>query len=99
MKFETSVSDIIPRTHNVKSLRFPRPKDLEYKAGQFMFVTIKSRDEEMGKHFTISSSPTEKDHIEFTKKLTGHPYSNAIRKVQERMRIGARTREKKYVNA
>ena len=84
MKFETSVSDIIPRTHNVQSLRFPRPKDLGYKAGQFMFVTIKSRDEEMRKHFTISSSPTEKDHIEFTKKLTGSEFSNAL----ETMQIG-----------
>jgi len=84
MKFETSVSDIIQRTHNVKSFRFPRPKDLQYKAGQFMFVTIKSGDEEMRKHFTISSSPTEKDHIEFTKKLTGSEYSNAL----EAMQIG-----------
>ena len=78
MKFETSVSDIIQRTHNVKSFRFPRPKDLQYKAGQFMFVKIKSGDEEMRKHFTISSSPTEKDHIEFSKKLTGSEFSNAL---------------------
>jgi len=84
MKFDTSVNDIIPRTHNVKSFRFPRPKELQYKAGQFMFVTIKSGDEEMRKHFTISSSPTEKDHIEFTKKLTGSEYSNAL----ETMQIG-----------
>lgn len=84
MKFETNVSDIIQRAHNVKSFRFTRPKDLQYKAGQFMFVTIKSGDEEMRKHFTISSSPTEKDHIEFTKKLTGSEFSNAL----EKMRIG-----------
>ena len=78
MKFETNVKDIIQRTHNVTSVRFPRPASLEYKAGQFMFVTIKSGDEEMRKHFTISSSPTEKDHIEFTKKLTGSDFSNAL---------------------
>jgi len=78
LKFETTVSDIIPRTHNVKSFRFPRPEDLEYKAGQFMFITIRSDDQEMRKHFTISSSPTEKDHIEFTKKLTGSDFSNAL---------------------
>lgn len=82
MKFETSVGDIIPRTHNVKSFRFPSPKDPKYKAGQFMFVTIKSGDEEMRKHFTISSSPTEKDHIEFTKKLTGSEFSNALETMQ-----------------
>jgi len=82
MKYETSVSDIIQRTHNVKSFKFPRPKDLQYKAGQFMFVKIKSGDEEMRKHFTISSSPTEKDHIEFTKKLTGSEFSNALETMQ-----------------
>lgn len=82
MKFETSVSDIIQRTHNVKSFRFPRPKDMQYKAGQFMFVKIKSGDEEMRKHFTISSSPTEKDHIEFTKKLTGSEFSNTLETMQ-----------------
>ena len=82
MKFKTSVNDIIQRTHNVKSFRFPRPKDLQYKAGQFMFTKIKSGDEELRKHFTISSSPTEKDHIEFTKKLTGSEFSNALETMQ-----------------
>lgn len=43
-----------------------------------MFVQIKSGQEEMRKHFTISSSPTEKDHIEFTKKLTGSEFSIAL---------------------
>lgn len=78
VKFETSVKDIIERTHNVKSVRFPRPTSLEYKAGQFMFVMIKSGDEEISKHFTISSSPTERDYLEFTKKLTGSEFSNAL---------------------
>ncbi len=78
MEFETKVKDIILRTHNVKSFRFDRPESLNYKAGQFMFITIKSGKEEMKKHFTISSSPTEGDYIEFTKKLTGHEFSNAL---------------------
>jgi len=78
MKFETNVRDIISRTYNVKSFRFPRPPSLNYKAGQFMFVTIKSGENEMKKYFTISSSPTEKDFIEFTKKLTGSEFSKAL---------------------
>jgi ferredoxin-NADP reductase len=78
MKFETKVKEIIQRTHNVKSFRFPRPEALNYKAGQFMFVTIKSGDKKLTKHFTISSSPTEKELVEFTKKLTGSPFSNAL---------------------
>jgi ferredoxin-NADP reductase len=78
MEFETNVKDIILRTYNVKSFRFPRPESLDYKPGQFMFVTIKIAEEKVQKHFTISSSPTEKGFIEFTKKLTGHEFSNAI---------------------
>ena len=78
MKFKTNVTDIVSQTYNVKSFRFHRPPSLNYKAGQFMFITIKGEEEEMKKHFTISSSPTEKDYIEFTKKLTGSKFSNAL---------------------
>jgi ferredoxin-NADP reductase len=51
---------------------------LNYKAGQYMFVTLKNGGQEMRKPFSISSSPTEKDYIEFTKKLTGHPFSDRL---------------------
>ena len=78
MEFETNVTNIVSRTYNVKSFRLPRPSSLTYKAGQFMFVTIRSGEEEMKKHFTISSSLTEKDFIEFTKKLTGSRFSDAL---------------------
>lgn len=78
MKFETNVKDVTSQTHNVKSFRFPRPTSLDYKAGQFMFVTIKSGKKELKKHFTISSSPTERNFIEFTEKLTGSNFSNAL---------------------
>lgn len=80
LKFETRVSDIITRTYNVKSIRFPRPNTFNYIAGQFMFVTIKNDEQQLTKHFTISSSPTENDFIEFTKKLTDHPFSIALTK-------------------
>ncbi|MCP8305207.1 MAG: FAD-dependent oxidoreductase [archaeon] len=78
MKFETNVKEIILRTHNVKSFRFHRPESLNYKPGQFMFLTIKIEEKEARKHFTISSSPTEREFIEFTKKLTGHSFSDAL---------------------
>lgn len=79
MKFETKVTDIIQRTCNVKSVRFPRPASFNYKPGQFMFITIKSeKNELLKKHFTISSSPTEREHLEFTKKLTDHPFSRTL---------------------
>jgi ferredoxin-NADP reductase len=80
MKFETNVKEIIPRTHNVTSFRFPRPAELNYKAGQFLFVTFKASDgKEVSKHFSFSSSPTEKTHIEFTKKLSDSDFSAVLR--------------------
>jgi ferredoxin-NADP reductase len=78
MEFETNVQDIIQRTYNVKSFRFPRPAGLSYKAGQYMFVTIKASGKELKRHFTISSSPSEQGFIEFTKRLTESEFSNAL---------------------
>ncbi len=79
MKFETNVKEIIPRIHNVTSFRFPRPAQLNYKAGQFLFITLKANGKELSKHFSFSSSPTEKTHIEFTKKLSDSDFSTALR--------------------
>lgn len=78
MEFETKVKGIIQRTHDVKSFRFPRPPFFDYKPGQFMFVKIRIEKEEIQKPFSISSSPTEKGFIEFTKKLTDHIFSRAL---------------------
>jgi ferredoxin-NADP reductase len=82
MIFETKLQEIIPRTHDVTSFRFSRPTDLKYKPGQFMFVTLKQGEKELSKHFSFSSSPTEKDHIEFTKKFSDHEYSLALKSVK-----------------
>ena len=79
MKFETNVKEIIPRTPNVTSFRFPRPPELDYKAGQFLFISIKPGGKELSKHFSFSSSPTEKEHIEFTKKFTDSEFSAALK--------------------
>ena len=79
MKFETSVKEVISRTYNVTSFRFPRPPDLYYKAGQFFFVSLKKDGKELKKHFSFSSSPTEKAYIEFTKKLSDSDFSAALK--------------------
>ncbi|MBN1784680.1 MAG: FAD-dependent oxidoreductase [Candidatus Bathyarchaeota archaeon] len=77
MLFEALVDDIIQRTHNVKSYRFSYPSSFSYEAGQFLFITLEKGKEKLKKPFTISSSPTE-EFIEFTKKLTGHQFSNML---------------------
>ncbi len=91
MKFETKFQEIITRTHDVTSFRFPRPAELDYKPGHFFFVTLKQGEKELKKHFSFSSSPTEENHIEFTKKFTDHEFSLALKaaKVGDWARIDA----------
>ncbi len=79
MKFETKIKEIIQRTADVSSYRFPRPAELTYKPGQYFFVNLRQGDKELSHHFSFSSSPTENDFIEFTKKFTDHEYSIALK--------------------
>jgi glycine betaine catabolism B len=91
MKFETEITEIIPRTSDVSSFRFQRPAELTYKPGQFFFVTIRKGTEELTHHFSFSSSPTDQEYFEFTKKFTDHEYSMALKasKVGDWARIDA----------
>ena len=91
MKFETAIQAIIPRTADIASYRFARPEGLDYKPGQFFFVTLKRDGKELTKHFSFSSSPTQQGYIEFTKKYTDHEYSMALKasKVGDWTRIDA----------
>ncbi|WP_214044077.1 ferredoxin--NADP reductase [Methanomethylovorans sp.] len=84
MKFEEKTIDIIKRTHDVKSFRFRRPEDFDFKPGQYILVSLTVEGKVVTKAFSLSSSPTEKDHIEFTKKLTGHPFSEVL----DNMKVG-----------
>ncbi len=54
-------------------------------------MTIKAGDKELTHHFSFSSSPTEKEYFEFTKKFTDHEYSLALKaaKVGDWARIDA----------
>lgn len=82
LKYETQCKEILQRTPDVKSFRFPRPPELDFKAGQFLIITIKDGSEDITRHFTISSSPTERGYIEFTKRLTGSRLSNILDTLQ-----------------
>jgi ferredoxin-NADP reductase len=77
MKFHAEVNEIVQRSKDVRSIRFARPEGFDYLPGQFMFITLGRGEAQMTKHFTISSSPTEA-HLEMTKRLTGHPFSDAL---------------------
>ena len=84
LAFETSVIEIIDRTPGVKSFRFKIEVDVDFKAGQFFFVTIKVDEANRTKHFSFSNSPTEKEYVEFTKRITDSEYSRGL----ERLKIG-----------
>ena len=76
-KFGMEVTQVIQRTKEVKSVRFGRPKGFDYLPGQWAFITVDSDGEQITKPLSLSSSPTE-DFLEFTKRLTGHEFSNAF---------------------
>lgn len=77
--FETYVNEIITRADNVASFRFTRPEALTYNPGQYMIVTIQASGKQLTHVFSFSSSPTEKDFLEFTKKFTASEYSIALK--------------------
>lgn len=82
-QFETELAEVIQRTPSIKSFRFPvRAKGFRYRSGQFFFITILIDGQEADHHFSFSSSPTEKGFIEFTKRLTGSPFSQALGKLR-----------------
>lgn len=62
---------------DTKTFSFERPEALEYRPGQFFFVTLPGAPgierEQLTHHFSFSSSPTEPD-VEFTTRMTGHPF-------------------------
>ncbi len=91
MRFETSVIQKIQRTQDITSIRFNKPKDFEHIPGKFIFIKLESGGKEMEKHFTISSSPTEQDYIEVTKKHTGDEFADALAalKVGDKVTINA----------
>jgi len=80
--FETEVIAVIDRAPGVKSFRFKTDKNLSFKSGQFFLINIMVNGQEQTKHFSFSNSPTEVGFIEFTKRLTGSDFSNALNRLK-----------------
>lgn len=78
-QLETKIKEIIFRTYNVKSFRLELKEDIDFKAGQFISVTLKAANE-LSRYLSISNSPTEKGYIEFTKKITESEFSQELNK-------------------
>ncbi|MFC1570690.1 ferredoxin--NADP reductase [Candidatus Omnitrophota bacterium] len=83
LEFETELLEVIERAPDVKSFRFTRPEEADFTAGQYFMLYIDVNGEEKCKPFSFSSSPTERAHIEFTKRLTGSDFSEALNKLEK----------------
>lgn len=82
--FDTSLLKVIPRTQDVSSFRFSNPKNIAYKAGQYLILTIDSEDKKISHPFSISNSPTEEGYLEITTKLSNSDFKNML----QAMRLG-----------
>ena len=76
-ELEAKIKEVILRTYNVKSFRLDMAGVLDFKAGQFLNVTLKN-DPKLKRYLSISNSPTETGYLEFTKKLTPSDFSGAL---------------------
>jgi len=74
---EVKIKEIIQRTYNVKSVRLAIDGEPNFIAGQFCCVSLKG-ELERKRYLSISSSPTEKGYIEFTKKITQSDFSKNL---------------------
>ena len=70
--------DIVP---GVKSFRISRSPDFNYEAGQYVKAKISDK---LFRFFSVSSSPSEAGYIEFTTRMSGSDYKNAL----DRLKIG-----------
>ncbi|MGD9015308.1 MAG: FAD-binding oxidoreductase, partial [Candidatus Omnitrophota bacterium] len=79
---ELKIKQIIPRTHNIKSFQFRVKGRVDFKPGQFLQASIMVRDKQENRYLSVSNSPTERDLIEFTKKITDSEFSQALDKMK-----------------
>lgn len=74
--------EIVTHCGDVKTFRFSLEEDVPYVPGQYLVLTIPLGGRLVSKAFSISSSPTEKGFIQFTKKLSNSPFSRALEALQ-----------------
>jgi ferredoxin-NADP reductase len=77
VEIKVRIKEIIRRNYNVKSFRLEMPEAVDFKAGQFLLIKLQS-DPLLKRYLSISSSPTEKCYLEFTKKLTESDFSKTL---------------------
>jgi len=80
-EIKAKIKEIIRRNYNVKSFRLEVSEPRDFQAGQFLSVTLQNNPK-LKRYLSISSSPTEKCYLEFTKKLTQSDFSQTLDKLK-----------------
>ncbi len=86
LEIEARIKEIIQRNYNVKSFRLDIGDILDFKAGQFLSVSI-GPDPRLKRYLSISSSPTETCYLEFTKKLSESDFSKALNNLKAKDKL------------
>ncbi|HAJ56544.1 MAG TPA: xylene monooxygenase [Candidatus Omnitrophica bacterium] len=74
--------EVITHCCDVKTFRFELPEDVPYIPGQYLVLTLDIGGKKVPKAFSISSSPTEKGYIEFTKKVSDSQFSRTLESLE-----------------
>ena len=82
----TDIKEIIQRTPGVKSFRLNNKEGIDFKAGQFLSISI-GEGKDFTRYLTISSSPNEKGYIEVTKKITDSEFSKKLNMLKKGDRV------------
>ena len=91
-QIESEVVGAEQTTASSRSIQFGRPEGFSYLPGQFIILELltggadgkaaENSNSKIAKPLSFSSSPTE-DHLQVTKRLTGHEFSNAFLSLKE----------------
>jgi NAD(P)H-flavin reductase len=77
------VKEVIQRAYNVKSVRLDIGGKADFKAGQFLAVTL-ADNPALKRYLSISNSPTEQCYLEFTKKTNQQRFLKSPEPVKRR---------------
>jgi ferredoxin-NADP reductase len=75
--FQSRLLEKVPQVADIVTFRLERPQDYEYQAGQWFVVSFSDAAGMREHHFTLSSSPHE-PVLEFTTRLRGTEFKNAL---------------------
>lgn len=67
----------VPCAPSTASFRFAKPEGYAFRPGQYLSLTLMTREGEQTKHFTHSDAPGD-EHIEITTRLTGSAFKDAL---------------------